>query len=211
MIRILFLLLIVMSSIAFAQTEETPKAWKYDEFETATNGFVKMRMDALYVELSNNPSAQGIIINYGSAREIAVRERQIRDSIRFRRFDASRITMVNGGFDLEVKSQFWIVPAGAENPPPEATTAQKIDEFSQIPQGELKARLDSFFVTMGNSPDSSAYIVNYGTARVVVRLETQIKNYVKFRNSDLSRLKFKRANSTGALRTQFWLAPAVKQ
>ena len=43
--RILFLILIVMSSVAFAQTEEntepqeTPKAIKFDEFEKATNGY----------------------------------------------------------------------------------------------------------------------------------------------------------------------------
>ena len=89
MFRILFLILIVTGSIAFAQTEEniesreTPKAVKVDEFEKATNGNVKMRMDVFYVELNNNPAAQGFIINYGNAKEIFKREKQIRNSILF--------------------------------------------------------------------------------------------------------------------------------
>ena len=122
--RILFLILIVMSSVAFAQTEEntepqeTPKAIKFDEFEKATNGYVKMKMDAFFVELSNNPAAQGYIINYGTDREIAKREKQIRNSITFRRYDVSRITLVRGGNREVIKTDLWLVPPGAESPTP---------------------------------------------------------------------------------------------
>ena len=90
MFRSLFLILIVTVSVAFAQTEpntepqEFPQAIKFDEFEKATNGNVKMRMDAFFVELNNNPSAQGYIINYGTAKEVAKREKQLRNSIVFR-------------------------------------------------------------------------------------------------------------------------------
>ena len=122
--RILFLILIVMSSVAFAQTEEntepqeTPKAIKFDEFEKASNGYVKMKMDAFFVELSNNPAAQGYIINYGTDREIAKREKQIRNSITFRRYDVSRITLVRGGNREVIKTDLWLVPPGAESPTP---------------------------------------------------------------------------------------------
>ena len=124
MFRILFLILIVTGSIAFAQTEEniesreTPKAFKVDEFEKATNGNVKMRMDSFYVELNNNPAAQGFIINYGNAKEIFKREKQIRNSITFRRHDDSRITLVRGGEREAIKTVFWLVPPGAEPPTP---------------------------------------------------------------------------------------------
>ena len=122
--RILFLILIVMSSVAFAQTEEntepqeTPKAIKFDEFEKATTGYVKMKMDVFFVELRNNPAAQGYIINYGTDREIAKREKQIRNSITFRRYDASRITLVRGGNREVIKTDLWLVPPGAESPTP---------------------------------------------------------------------------------------------
>jgi hypothetical protein len=114
--------MIVMSSVAFAQTEEnteppeTPKAIKFDEFEKATNGYVKMIMDTFFVELSNNPATQGFIINYGTEREIAKREKQIRVSIAFRKFDASRITFVRGEYRKVIKTDLWLVPPGAEPP-----------------------------------------------------------------------------------------------
>ena len=124
MLRVLFLILIVMSSVAFAQTQEntepqkTPKAIKFDEFEKATNGNVKMIMDTFYVELSNNPAAQGYIINYGTAKEVAKREKQLRNSIVFRRYDASRITFVRGGSREVIKTDLWLVPPDAEPPTP---------------------------------------------------------------------------------------------
>ncbi len=80
MIRV-FLLLLVLSSVCFAQSEEAPKPVKFDEFEKATNGNVKMRMDAFHTELENNPQSQGYVINYGTDREIAIRERQLQDAI----------------------------------------------------------------------------------------------------------------------------------
>ena len=124
MFRVLFLILIVMSSAVFAQTEENnkaqepPKAIKSDEFQKATNGYVKMIMDSFFVELNNNPAAQGYIINYGTNKEVAKRERQLRNSIIFRHYDASRITFVRGEKVSKLKTVFWIVPRGAEPPSP---------------------------------------------------------------------------------------------
>ena len=80
---------------------------------------IKARVDAFYIELNNNPSASGYIINYGTDKEIARREAQIRKAIAFRKYDSSRITMVRGGnTGVGAVSKFWLVPAGAENPAP---------------------------------------------------------------------------------------------
>ena len=118
MLKVLFLILAVMCSAAFAQTEKPPQAISFDEFETATNGYVKMRMDAFFVELSNNPASYAYILNYGTAREIAKREKQLQNSITFRKYDASRITFVRGGTREKIKTVLWIVPPGAEPPTP---------------------------------------------------------------------------------------------
>jgi hypothetical protein len=125
MFRILFLILILASSSAFAQTKDDtasemiPEAVKLEEFGKATNGYVKMLFDRFMTELGNDPGARGCIVNYGSDKEIAKRARQIRSAIAFRKFDASRITIVNvGATDEAIKTQFWIVPAGAKNPEP---------------------------------------------------------------------------------------------
>jgi hypothetical protein len=91
-----------------------------DRFRTLSNDDVRARIDNLYIELNNDPTAQGYIINYGTARQIAARERQIRNAISFRRLDASRVTLVRGGDDGSgVESVIFVVPSGAEPPTPD--------------------------------------------------------------------------------------------
>jgi len=120
MIRVLFLLLVVMSSVVFGQTEKKPESIKFAEFGTATNNFVKKKIEAFYVELANKPNSQGYIINYGTDKQIALREQQIRQSITFLKYDAPRVTIVRGGASDtgKIKTVFWVVPEGAENPKP---------------------------------------------------------------------------------------------
>ncbi len=196
-----------MSSIAVAQTEEKPKAVKYSEFEAATNGYVKMIMDGFYVELGNNPSAQGYIINYGTDNEIAVREKQFRSAIFFRKIDAARITLVRGGFWKTSKSELWVIPSGAENPQP-TSNAEKFDEFGKISDGEFKARLDSFYIKLGNNPNSQGFILNYGSAKMVLALEKRISKFITFSRKDLSRVKLKKAGAGNGVKTEFWIIPS---
>ena len=94
----------------------------FDEFGKLANDDVKARIQNLYVELGNNPNAQGYIINYGTDKEIAAREKQIQNAISFLRLDANRLTMVRGGANPRGESGawsiVWIVPPGAEPPTP---------------------------------------------------------------------------------------------
>lgn len=104
-----------------ASVYQKPEAIKIDEFGKLPDDEVKARVDALYIALGNNPNAQGYIINYGTDKEITARERQIRKAIDFRKYDASRVTMVRGGPNPNgagVWTKFWIVPPGADNPNP---------------------------------------------------------------------------------------------
>lgn len=204
MFKILFLILVVMSWAVFAQNEVKPQAALFDEFETATNGYVKMKMDSFFVELSNNPSSQGCILNYGTNREIAKREKQLRNSITFRKFDAARIVFVNSGFRGIIKTELWIVPAGAENPAVEPA-ANKIDEFGNIANGDLKARLDNFFVELQNRPNKQGSIFIVGPLRKVSRFERLIKNYITLRKFDSSRIKFINGGISKDVKTELWI------
>lgn len=206
MFRILFLILLASVSIAFAQTEEKPKARLIDEFKQAPSGYVKMIMDTFYIELANDPSAQGYIINYGTDREVTVREGQIRNAIAFRKFDASRITMVRGGFFPTVKTELWIVPPGAESPLPTAT-ANLIDEFGKANAGDIKVRMDNFMVQLGNNPKSQGYIFISGKNKEVTAREKMIRNYIKFRKFDLARVTFKKTVLSEGIKTEFWMVP----
>ncbi len=90
-----------------------------DEFAALSNDDIRSRLDAFFVELQNNPNNQGYIINYGTDREIAARERLITNHINFRNFDRSRITLVRGGdTGSGVNTRLYRIPPGAENPAP---------------------------------------------------------------------------------------------
>ena len=92
-----------------------------DEFGKLSNDDVKARIENFYVtQLNNNPTAQGYIITYGTTKQIAAREKQIRDAIRFLRQDPSRVTFVQSVTDAggDVRTVLWLVPAGATPPTP---------------------------------------------------------------------------------------------
>ncbi|NOT46992.1 MAG: hypothetical protein HOP17_04490 [Acidobacteria bacterium] len=91
-----------------------------DEFGKMNNDDIRGRLDAFFADLSNNPNSQGYIINYGTDREIAAREKLITNHINFRNFDRSRITLVRGGAHDSgtVHTKLWRVPPGADNPTP---------------------------------------------------------------------------------------------
>src|SRR5207237_1045434 len=92
-----------------------------DEFGKLSDNEVKAYIQNLYVELSNNPEAQGYIINYGTDKEIANRERQIQRAINFLKLNANHVTIVRGGENKNgtgVWTIVWIVPPGAEFPQP---------------------------------------------------------------------------------------------
>ncbi len=73
-----------------------------------------------FSELSNSPSAQGYIINYGTDKEIAKREKDIRAAIKFRKFDASRVTFLRGGDKgTGIRSVLYVVQPGIPAPTPE--------------------------------------------------------------------------------------------
>lgn len=206
MVRILFLILIVMSSVAFAQTAKNPKAIKFAEFERATNGFVKMKMDAFLIELSNNPNAQVYIINYGTAREIASRETQLRNAINFYRSDSARITLVRGGFWKVVKTELWIVPSGADVPQPK-TTAEKVDEFGKTTNRDIRLRIGNLFAELKKNLNHRGYIVEYGSDKDVLVREKQIRRYISLRRYELSRITFVRSGFSNEIKTELWIIP----
>ena len=80
---------------------------------------VKAHVQNWYVELANNPNAQGYIIIYGSPKEIAAQRTKITNAIRFLKLDPSRVTIVEGGDKgTGVEVRFYLVPPGSTPPSP---------------------------------------------------------------------------------------------
>ena len=85
-----------------------------DEFEKATNGDIKARIDNLFIELGNIPDAKVYIVNYGTATQILAREKLIKQNILFLRKDISRVTFIKGGAAKTIKTEFWIDESAAD-------------------------------------------------------------------------------------------------
>lgn len=208
MCRVLFLILVLMGSTAFPQTRDNkPQASNIDEFGRVTNGDIKARLDGFFVELINNPTAQGHIITYGLNREVAGRERLIKNQIYFRRFDSQRITFVTGGFSKEIKTEFWVVPQGAESP--KLVPTPKI--FAEI-EVATNQRFKKLFEKFYNAPEmestATAYIINYGNASNTAVRERQIRNSIG-RGCDFGcpRLVIVNGGKAKVLKTVFWIVP----
>ena len=97
------------------------RAILFDEFGKLRDGEVKERLDAFFMRLSEDSNFQGYIIFYGSDKEIAAREKQIRKAIDLLKYDSIRVTLVRGGANPNgtgVWTKAWIVPPGVDNPKP---------------------------------------------------------------------------------------------
>lgn len=218
MIRVLFLLLFLMSSVAFAQ-EETPKAVKYGEFKAATNGYVKMIMDGFYVELGNNPSSQGYIINYGTDREITIREKQFRNAIDFFKLDGARITLVRGGLCNGLTTELWIVPPGADYPAvcsdgavtpslPNRAAAAKLEEFGEVSNKFLTNIFAEFFEKVKNGKTVNGYIVIRGTEKGTAEFENRIRDLENFKFYNSEKIIFLKKVETRVQTTvALWFVP----
>lgn len=207
MVKTLLLILVVFSSLCVAQIETArpkPVAEKIDEFGRSTDGEVKARMDNFYIQLANDPSAQGYIINYGLPKDINVRRKQITKLINFRRYDPQRLTFVDGGFSPIFKTEFWSVPNGAEPPMPQ-TEAKQVDEFEKATSGDIKARIDNLYIELNNNQDFQGYILNFGTKQQIALRNQYIKKAVALRKFDLSLITFIEAGTSKTIKTEFWI------
>ena len=111
-------------SMIAAEEKKSIVAREFDECNNCTFDDQKARLDNLAVELQNDPTTHAYVIAYGGRTSpIGQVERlmtRARDYLTHERaIDASRITIINGGFREADNVELWIVPIGAA--PPRAT------------------------------------------------------------------------------------------
>jgi hypothetical protein len=109
----------------FASTQVGFFPYKVDEIGFTPYSDVSARLDGFLMELNAEPSSTAYIIIYasrdGDKKTVARYHKTIHNLIEIRRFDISRITIVEGGFREEFAIEFYLIPAGAEPPKPTPT------------------------------------------------------------------------------------------
>jgi hypothetical protein len=108
-------------------------------------------------------------------------------------------------FALTVAVSLFATTVGQETP-----KAVLVDEFGNLPCGDLLARLDHFYVQLSNNPGSTGFvtIANSPEGRPdSVFQQRWIELYTRFRRFDLNRLKIVRSINEGQMKISFWLLP----
>lgn len=107
----------------------TKEAIPVDDFGSIGDCDFGARLDNFYIQLNNNLDAVGYVIMYPgidmlpSEGEVPPHMRQMRKYVAFRRYDASRLVFVNGGYRVSGATEFFLVPTGAVPPKPTNTVA----------------------------------------------------------------------------------------
>ncbi len=93
----------------------------------------------------------------------------------------------------------------------ETPKAVLVDEFGDLPCGDLLARLDYFYVELSNDPESTGFVTIANSPegrRDSVFQQRWIELYTRLRRFDSTRLKIVRSSSEGEMRTSFWRLPS---
>lgn len=207
MFRVLFLILVVMSSVAFAQGDRRREARMISKFGLIGIEQFEALLDSFFQEeLQKDRTAQGFIINYGSDRRVARNLRIVRSWISQRKIDVSRIVLVKGGFLNNEKTEIWIVPSGTD-PPELLPTAVKFAEIERATNLQVKSLFEKFGKKLREERTSQGYIINYGTAKEIAKREKQIRESISLRDDDPPRITLVRGGNKEKLKSVFWIVP----
>ncbi len=69
-------------------------------------------------------------------------------------------------------------------------------------------RLDNFLITLQNDPNSTGYVINYGSKREVSRREKLFRTHFRDRNFQTDRIVFVNGGIEKRIRTRLWIVPA---
>jgi hypothetical protein len=114
-------------------------------------------------------------------------------------------TVTLGGLDPSCNCPNQAHEIGAVASPPPVT---EVDTFGKLPNDEVKARVQNFYVQLANNPNSQGYIINYGTPAQIAARRKQITNAITFLKLDPSRVTFVDGPPHGTeIETHFYLVP----
>lgn len=82
------------------------------------------------------------------------------------------------------------------------------DEFGDISDDDIKARIDNLFIEVQYSPNSIGYIVSYGPRTLITKRQKIIQRHIKFRKFDLKRIVFINGGKEKKIRSRFWVLPS---
>lgn len=81
------------------------------------------------------------------------------------------------------------------------------NQFGKLPNDEVRAQIDEFFILLQNEPGAQGYIVIGGSSRVTAAQEKLIRNHMVLRGYPVERITFVRKAEGGDIQTKLWVVP----
>ncbi len=127
--QVFFTLLFLFMTSQFCLGQEKPKAVLVNEFGKVCSEELMALYDGFFVELQNYPTTTGYIIFYGDNSAEGRNLKFINYLNKFypnaRGFDKTRLSLIRGKNQNQMKIQFWVAPAGANPPIPKANFVEE--------------------------------------------------------------------------------------
>ena len=210
--------------------QEPPKPKLVDEFGLIVCGNLNARTDGFAQEIKLEPTAKALILIYPPTfrpEEQAERQRRrISTSLQLSGLDVDRFQFRKAGRspDGQIKTEFWKLPMGAEQPetdavlwneePPEASRAfifGSEDEYGICPTFVPRA----FAKLILDNPGSRGHVVvTQGDAPMLNKFyfaDEWIKELVEKQGVPRKRLRLFFAKGKGPTAAEFWFVPAKKR
>jgi hypothetical protein len=102
------------TSSATGDVENKPTSRK-TEYDKKPDDDVKAILDGYFQDLASDPSAAGVIIIHGNAKERTFFRKQIDKAAKFRNYDLSRVQFITKD-DSPGMVELYVVPSGADSP-----------------------------------------------------------------------------------------------
>jgi hypothetical protein len=110
---------------AYTTTEIGVYPLKLDEFSHLPYSDIAARMDSYFIQIANEPASTGYIVVYGgrqlNKKYVAAVMKSLNQIMAFRKYDSTRVKIVDGGFREDMMVEVYLIPAGVEPPKPTPT------------------------------------------------------------------------------------------
>ncbi len=216
--KILFVVILFMISVVVAQ--KPPEAALLDEFGRVVCEDLSARTDSFYQGILANPGSRGFVVinpEIGKSKMAKVRRTLIFSRFQFRKAE-DRVSFIFGDEKPSIGTAYWIIPAGATEPPivgekwiePEHDLTKPFNFGYEDDLGICPTFVPRLYAELLNGNfESRGYLVVYGPTRndrqsfVNNWLETFQKDYLIPRK----RFRIFYVKQGGLAGAEFWFVP----
>ena len=238
--KLILVTFFVISYCGGTNAQAIQKAYVFDDFaDEFCSDPLRARIDNFLTEVQNTPGSSGYVIATTDATIPGRSERYvnaIRNHVRFRNFETTRITFRFTEVGTSTRFQFWVVPGGALPPPNNSknlrwsaykTTLYDSSRIDSVANGKIEfgegiwsggepcdmgLNLGEFADSVKSNAGSTAYLIATGknhrnAAKAIAGLRTTASILSRLYKVPQNRIRTSYAGLAQHTEMQLWLVP----